>query len=201
MFSVSCANQRHSILIWSAIHSGSTQNGWQLNGTYSLEQIDPSLEIGVKTNSDGNELVVVGWELANTQADQSPVVWHYQLTDLVNVPGSNAVQLEVIASLRYKPNTAAHARLRFDTDDSLKILALGWQSELQSHAELTTYQFSPNGIWHAALEAPEAISTIAKQNFVQSLQLSGDGSLLAISLEEKLPLSSDLPINQLISFF
>lgn len=163
---------------------------WQPGTSILVSGIDASHDIHLKSTEQGDRIAIAGWEDTRLTL-RTPVMWRFSVHPIDStLPVSNNVltpALNVIDSLRLSPTRQAQASLRFTSDSNLENLAFGWQSEENADtgaladAHLITYSYhTPTRQWLTAMELPEAIPTLAKQNFVGKVVMAADGNTLLL---------------------
>lgn len=187
--------------IWQLQSDSENSQTWEKTAAYPINAIAPDNELLVRSNLDGTQIFVAGWE-DSLSTDRTPVAWRYQLPQMDL--GTTGTTLNSLDSIRFPPTNDTSASIRFSSDSALSQVVLGWQStELESaspDAALTTYSYSEDTMrWVPKLELPEVYPTFAKQAFVRSTQISADASALIISIAAGNSLSSENRVGEVLS--
>lgn len=190
IFSVSQHDQSVYLDIWTPSESSLT---WTRAAHLQLQGFDAQAPLAIASNTDGSTISIAGWEDA-ALADPSPVMWRYSI-ETRNQADTAGAQFDFMAtdSLRAPPSNNTSRDLIFASNDSLSIIALGWNSaepvdaekpdKLPDDAALSTYQFDTQSRqWFSALELPEHLSTLAKQSFAKTLVLAADGETMMMTI-------------------
>jgi len=190
--------------LWISVWQRSTDSAdsikWQRLHSRNLIELDPASPVIVKSSGDGRVIAIASWEPGTGLLD-TPVLWRYAVPE-----GRSVIQesVTVMDSLRLAPVSQAQARLRFDADDSLDTIVIGWQGSVDStsasDAALFSYRFNEtDGQWISQLELPEAMPTLAKQAFAGLVSLAGNGENLIMVSGAGQSLSSSNRVGEIIS--
>lgn|GEM_PF-1253868 len=188
------------VSVWQRSTNPADSIKWQRLHSRNLIELDAASPAILKSNNNGSVIAIASWEpgagLSNT-----PVLWRYA------VPEDRSVIQEsvtVMDSLRLAPVSQSDARLRFDADDSLNTVVIGWQGSVDSttasDAALFSYRFNETDRqWISQLELPEAMPTLAKQAFAGLVRLAGNGENLIMVSGAGQSLSSDNRVGEILS--
>lgn len=200
IFTLDAADNDLRISVWQKTTDAMDTAEWRRIHTMNLLELDPTRQLIVRSNSDGSRIAIAGWELAAANAD-TPVMRRYSVPEGVSVITES---LTATDSLRIAPVQQAEASLRFDADNTLDNIVIGWQgpvdSTTASDASLLTYRYDDNTRqWISQLELPATISTLAKQTFAGLVRLSGNAESLIIVSPAGQSLSSNNRVGEILS--
>ncbi len=188
------------ISVWQKTTDAMDTAVWRRIHGMNLLDLDPTRQLIVKSNSEGSLIAIAAWELATGLAD-TPVLWRYSVPEGMSVI---AESLTATDSLRIAPVQQAEASLRFDADNTLNNIVIGWQGPVDStsasDASLLTYRYNDNtSRWISQLELPATISTLAKQAFAGLVRLSGNAQNLIIVSTAGQSLSGNNRVGEILS--
>lgn len=175
--------------LWSA---EPTTNDWQRTAHLLLTDFSQEHELSLHANTQGDELLIAGWEAGN-RPERHPIMWRYTLSqDSGTQSAVEGISLQALNSLRAPPTSEAQATLVFHASEWLTQVVLGWQlvddpeTGSMPDAAFSTWQYHPQSAqWLSDLELPEAVPTLAKQAFGREMVLSADGSTLMMAVDAR----------------
>jgi hypothetical protein len=203
IFTVHSLDQSLWLSIWEQTPGNFATPVWTKMSAYAINYVNSKKDVSIHSNSNGDHLVLAGWELSN-DVGHTPVLWRYQIPTVSGAEATNNAELSVVDSLRFPFAAEISGVLRFSADDTLNQLVLGWQSMETAtsapDAALITYQFSATTMrWLPKLELPEVFPTFAKQSFVRSALLSPDGDTMIISIGAGQSLAGENRVGELVT--
>ncbi len=165
---------------------------WQQTAHLLLSDFSQKHELSLHANTQGDQLLIAGWEAGN-RAERYPIMWRYALNQNSGTQSAaEGISLQALSSLRAPPTKEAQATLVFHASEWLTQVVLGWQLEDDPEtgnmpdAAFSTWQYHPQSAqWLSNLELPEAIPTLAKQDFGREMVLSADGSTLIMAVDAR----------------
>ena len=147
--------------------------GWQSHLVQTTDQIVPSDDMLLATNTDATELVLAAWEVSNT-GTRTPVSWRFTYQT-----ASSLSPLQQTDSVRLPPVSDSYAKLRLATDAQLDTLAIGWQGLNASN--LAIFNLHENR-WHYNVSVPAALNVSTTLAMIQSVALSRSSNTLLIGV-------------------
>jgi len=204
LFTVKRMDQAIWLSIWNRAEVGSASPSYTNVAAYEISAFNTDREIIVKSNATGDKFTLAGWEPTSSE-EQTPIMWRYQIPPELPPMTINGSSLMATDSLRF-PDTAKDGYLlRFDTDNSLNAAVLGWQNEdgqfSAPDAAMLSYVFDVDvRRWIPKLDLPAVFPTLAKQSFLRTIRMSGDGQSLFISIPGGQSLSGNNLVGEVIAF-
>jgi hypothetical protein len=178
---------------------------WRRAGTYPVTGLDALSALAIRSNAQGDAVVIAGWEKSASQ-ERTPVMWRFAVPDIANSAiTDHDFVINVMDSLRGPPTDHVASELVFDADDSLTTIAIGWQATGDistecipdattfTHSDAVADSAAPDAAlvtflydallnrWLPALDLPATMPTLAKQAFAGAIALSADGHTLLIA--------------------
>ncbi len=150
-----------------------TNAGWQTRFAQSTDQVQPTDDMLIATNSNTTELVLAAWEI-NNNGQRTPVAWRYAFQ-----ASNNLLSLLSTDSVRLPSVNDSYAKLRLAVDATLDTLAVGWQGLNTSNLALFNTHVNR---WHYNVSLPAALNVSNAVPMIQSVALSRNNNTLLIGV-------------------